>query len=97
MIKTIKEFAFESSDLPLILSLENHCSVSQQDYMADVLIEFLGIEHIHFLKCALLGFRARSIATRLMGVAGTLHLGVLSESENVWTERANAMGAPSPE
>uniref|UniRef100_A0A7S0RM02 Phosphoinositide phospholipase C n=1 Tax=Pyramimonas obovata TaxID=1411642 RepID=A0A7S0RM02_9CHLO len=50
VIQTIKEFAFDKSDLPLILSLENHCSVPQQDAMAKTLIEVLGIENIKFLR-----------------------------------------------
>ena len=38
----IKPFAFQSSDYPLILSIENHCSKVQQDKMASYLQDILG-------------------------------------------------------
>lgn len=42
VIKTIKEFAFKTSEYPVILSLENHCTVEQQKRMADYLMSILG-------------------------------------------------------
>ncbi|XP_068199825.1 1-phosphatidylinositol 4,5-bisphosphate phosphodiesterase delta-1a isoform X1 [Antennarius striatus] len=42
VIKVIKEFAFKTSDYPVILSLENHCTVEQQKLMAHHLISILG-------------------------------------------------------
>ncbi|KAM8823100.1 1-phosphatidylinositol 4,5-bisphosphate phosphodiesterase delta-1a isoform 2-T2 [Spinachia spinachia] len=42
VIKVIKEFAFKTSDYPVILSLENHCTVGQQQLMAHHLISILG-------------------------------------------------------
>ncbi|GAA6215001.1 1-phosphatidylinositol 4,5-bisphosphate phosphodiesterase delta-1 [Lates japonicus] len=42
VIKAIKDFAFKTSDYPVILSLENHCSVDQQKLMAHHLISILG-------------------------------------------------------
>lgn len=42
VIKCIREHAFEVSEYPLILSIENHCSVKQQKFMADCLNEILG-------------------------------------------------------
>ena len=42
ILQTIKDFAFISSDLPLILSVETHCDVHQQDIMADMLINVFG-------------------------------------------------------
>uniref|UniRef100_A0A4W6DC17 Phosphoinositide phospholipase C n=1 Tax=Lates calcarifer TaxID=8187 RepID=A0A4W6DC17_LATCA len=42
VIKAIKDFAFKTSDYPVILSLENHCSVDQQKLMAHHLISMLG-------------------------------------------------------
>ncbi|XP_040911913.1 1-phosphatidylinositol 4,5-bisphosphate phosphodiesterase delta-1-like isoform X2 [Toxotes jaculatrix] len=41
-IKAIKEYAFKTSDYPVILSLENHCSVEQQEVMARHMSSILG-------------------------------------------------------
>ncbi|XP_062337457.1 1-phosphatidylinositol 4,5-bisphosphate phosphodiesterase delta-1b isoform X1 [Osmerus eperlanus] len=41
-IKAIKEYAFKTSQYPVILSLENHCSVEQQKIMAHHLSSILG-------------------------------------------------------
>ncbi|XP_072219670.1 1-phosphatidylinositol 4,5-bisphosphate phosphodiesterase delta-1-like isoform X2 [Leuresthes tenuis] len=41
-IKAIKEYAFKTSDYPVILSLENHCSVEQQSVMAHHMSSILG-------------------------------------------------------
>ncbi|KAK5859649.1 hypothetical protein PBY51_021190 [Eleginops maclovinus] len=41
-IKAIKEYAFKTSDYPVILSLENHCSVEQQEVMAHHMSSILG-------------------------------------------------------
>lgn len=41
-IKAIKEYAFKTSDYPVILSLENHCSVEQQQVMARHMSSILG-------------------------------------------------------
>ncbi|XP_072229652.1 1-phosphatidylinositol 4,5-bisphosphate phosphodiesterase delta-3-A-like [Leuresthes tenuis] len=42
VIETINEYAFKASPYPLILSLENHCSVEQQTVMAQHLRAILG-------------------------------------------------------
>ncbi|XP_041829188.1 1-phosphatidylinositol 4,5-bisphosphate phosphodiesterase delta-3-A-like [Melanotaenia boesemani] len=42
VIETISEYAFKASPYPLILSLENHCSVEQQTVMARHLRSILG-------------------------------------------------------
>lgn len=42
VIETINEYAFKASPYPLILSLENHCSVDQQTVMARHLRSILG-------------------------------------------------------
>ncbi|XP_071346561.1 1-phosphatidylinositol 4,5-bisphosphate phosphodiesterase delta-1-like isoform X4 [Trachinotus anak] len=42
VIKAIKEYAFKTSDYPVILSLENHCSVEQQQVMAHHMSSILG-------------------------------------------------------
>lgn len=41
VIVTIKKYAFVASDYPLILSLETHCSVEQQEVMKNILVEVL--------------------------------------------------------
>ncbi|XP_053738771.1 1-phosphatidylinositol 4,5-bisphosphate phosphodiesterase delta-1-like isoform X1 [Synchiropus splendidus] len=41
-IKAIKEYAFKTSDYPVILSLENHCSIQQQELMAHYMKTILG-------------------------------------------------------
>ncbi|XP_040566221.1 1-phosphatidylinositol 4,5-bisphosphate phosphodiesterase delta-1 isoform X4 [Lepeophtheirus salmonis] len=38
----IKPYAFDRSDYPLILSIENHCSLEMQDKMADYMTTILG-------------------------------------------------------
>ncbi|KAM9322782.1 1-phosphatidylinositol 4,5-bisphosphate phosphodiesterase delta-1-like [Pholidichthys leucotaenia] len=42
VIAAIKEYAFKTSDYPVILSLENHCSVEQQVVMAKHMSSILG-------------------------------------------------------
>ncbi|XP_066521065.1 1-phosphatidylinositol 4,5-bisphosphate phosphodiesterase delta-3-A isoform X2 [Hoplias malabaricus] len=42
VVETIAEYAFKTSPYPLILSLENHCSVEQQAIMARQLHSILG-------------------------------------------------------
>ena len=42
VVKCIKEHAFATSQYPVILSIENHCSVKQQKFMANVFEEILG-------------------------------------------------------
>ncbi|XP_043952729.1 1-phosphatidylinositol 4,5-bisphosphate phosphodiesterase eta-2a isoform X2 [Gambusia affinis] len=42
VIETINKYAFIKTDYPVILSIENHCSVSQQKKMAQYMVEILG-------------------------------------------------------
>ncbi|XP_048470834.1 1-phosphatidylinositol 4,5-bisphosphate phosphodiesterase eta-2a [Rhincodon typus] len=42
VIETINKYAFAKSEYPVILSIENHCSVPQQKKMAQYLCEILG-------------------------------------------------------
>ncbi|PFX17769.1 1-phosphatidylinositol 4,5-bisphosphate phosphodiesterase zeta-1-like [Stylophora pistillata] len=42
VVQVIKEYAFETTELPLILSLENHCCEQQQVIMADIFVCELG-------------------------------------------------------
>lgn len=42
VLKTIQKYAFKVSQYPLILSMENHCSVEQQKTMALLMIDILG-------------------------------------------------------
>ena len=43
VLEVIKVYAFAASPYPVIISIENHCSVEQQDKMADLLVEILGV------------------------------------------------------
>uniref|UniRef100_A0AAY5EGM8 Phosphoinositide phospholipase C n=1 Tax=Electrophorus electricus TaxID=8005 RepID=A0AAY5EGM8_ELEEL len=42
VIKAIRDYAFRTSEYPVILSLENHCSVEQQKVMAKHMTSILG-------------------------------------------------------
>uniref|UniRef100_A0A8C6TQD0 Phosphoinositide phospholipase C n=1 Tax=Neogobius melanostomus TaxID=47308 RepID=A0A8C6TQD0_9GOBI len=42
VIETINKYAFVKNDYPVILSIENHCTVPQQKKMAQYLVEVLG-------------------------------------------------------
>nr|XP_014344178.1 PREDICTED: 1-phosphatidylinositol 4,5-bisphosphate phosphodiesterase eta-2 [Latimeria chalumnae] len=42
VIETINKYAFVKNEYPIILSIENHCSVPQQKKMAQYLVEVLG-------------------------------------------------------
>lgn len=42
VIRAIKDYAFKTSDYPVILSLENHCSLEQQQVMAHHMSSILG-------------------------------------------------------
>ncbi len=42
VVATIAEYAFVTSSLPVILSIENHCSLPQQQRMAAIFKELLG-------------------------------------------------------
>lgn len=42
VLKTIKKHAFVVSDLPVILSIENHCSLKQQRHMASMFQDVFG-------------------------------------------------------
>jgi len=50
VIETCKKYAFEVSSLPVILSLEMHCNLRQQDRVAEILVEALGKENMFFLR-----------------------------------------------
>ncbi|XP_066467733.1 1-phosphatidylinositol 4,5-bisphosphate phosphodiesterase delta-4 [Tiliqua scincoides] len=42
VVTTLEKYAFRTSDYPIILSIENHCSIEQQDIMAQQLKGILG-------------------------------------------------------
>lgn len=41
VIRAIGEFAFKTSPYPVVLSIENHCSLVQQEIMADIMVDLL--------------------------------------------------------
>ncbi|KAM6986783.1 1-phosphatidylinositol 4,5-bisphosphate phosphodiesterase delta-4-like [Aplochiton taeniatus] len=48
VIATLEEYAFKASEFPVILSLENHCGVEQQEVMAQHLVHILGDKLLRF-------------------------------------------------
>lgn len=42
VISTVAKYAFEASEYPLILTIENHCTIEQQTVMAELLKNILG-------------------------------------------------------
>eukprot|EP00903_Cladosiphon_okamuranus_P007222 g7010.t1 len=42
VIQAVMDYAFEKTDYPVILSLENHCSLPQQQKMAQIMIRIIG-------------------------------------------------------
>ena len=42
VVKTIKEYGFTTSAYPVILSIENHCSLAQQTKMAEIFEDIFG-------------------------------------------------------
>lgn len=50
VLETIRQFAFSKSQYPLILSIENHCSLDQQKQMAFYFKSILGGENKSFNK-----------------------------------------------
>lgn len=42
VIKAIGEYGFVTSPYPIVLSIENHCCLQQQEILADIMIEVLG-------------------------------------------------------
>lgn len=49
VVDSINRFAFVSSSYPVILSIENHCSLAQQTRMAEI-FEVLYFTHFRFFK-----------------------------------------------
>ena len=47
VIIAIKEHAFQVSDYPVILSIENHCSIEQQHKMAEYMKDIFGGMHLN--------------------------------------------------
>ncbi|XP_069133798.1 inactive phospholipase C-like protein 2 isoform X2 [Argopecten irradians] len=47
VIKCIKEWAFHTSEYPVVLSLENHCTPKYQRQMAEILLNVLGDNLYH--------------------------------------------------
>ena len=51
VVEACRKYAFEKSDYPVIFSIENHCSLEQQDRMAEHLVNILGdLLHRHTIN-----------------------------------------------
>nr|XP_057910740.1 1-phosphatidylinositol 4,5-bisphosphate phosphodiesterase eta-2 [Doryrhamphus excisus] len=55
VIETINKYAFTKSQYPVILSIENHCTVPQQkkmaEYLKEVLQDKLDLSHVNIYEC----------------------------------------------
>ncbi|XP_060600026.1 1-phosphatidylinositol 4,5-bisphosphate phosphodiesterase eta-2-like isoform X4 [Ruditapes philippinarum] len=47
VIKAVKDYAFVTSPYPVTLSIENHCSIEQQNKMAEFMVEVFG-DMLHY-------------------------------------------------
>uniref|UniRef100_A0A671SHH4 Phosphoinositide phospholipase C n=1 Tax=Sinocyclocheilus anshuiensis TaxID=1608454 RepID=A0A671SHH4_9TELE len=86
VIKAIKEYAFKTSQYPVILSLENHCSIEQQKIMAHHLTSILGSVLLtqplgHQMPNTFPGPEVRPLKITHLDVAAPLHCKNMSEDE----------------
>ena len=65
VIKTIKEHAFVTSEYPVILSIEDHCSLPQQRKMATAFIDVFGDQ---LVRIGLLPVRVQCSAVQCSAV-----------------------------
>ena len=66
--KAIMKYGFNISPYPIIISAEIHCSISQQDLIAAIMIEEFGVALVRMPVTATRNTRALAIgADRLVG------------------------------
>uniref|UniRef100_A0A671SG66 Phosphoinositide phospholipase C n=1 Tax=Sinocyclocheilus anshuiensis TaxID=1608454 RepID=A0A671SG66_9TELE len=91
VIKAIKEYAFKTSQYPVILSLENHCSIEQQKIMAHHLTSILGSVLLtqplgHQMPNTFPGPEVRPLKITHLDVAAPLHCKNMSDVDSVSEE-----------
>ena len=60
VLKIIKDNAFVASEYPVILSIEQHCDIPQQRFMAKAFKEHLGGKYMYMGSCEVMGDHVRS-------------------------------------
>ena len=60
VLKIIKDNAFVASEYPLILSIEQHCDIPQQRFMAKAFKEHLSGKYMYTRSCGVMWGHVRS-------------------------------------
>ena len=81
-IQAIKDHAFAVSDCPVILSIENHCSIKQQHKMAEDMQSIFGGIYVPMYVCILIcgGGEEWVVQDRINRACGMVHC----ESVTYW-------------
>ncbi|XP_071072225.1 1-phosphatidylinositol 4,5-bisphosphate phosphodiesterase delta-4 isoform X2 [Dasypus novemcinctus] len=103
VVATVAQYAFQTSDYPVILSLENHCSWEQQETMAHHLTEILGNQLLNTTLDGLLPTQLPSPEELLRKIlvkgkkSRTLEEDLKEEEEEEEEEEPESDSEPEPE